>query len=286
MLKVPGSYSSLQEAKANGADIRIVYSVLDALEIAQNNPQKAVIFIGVGFETTAPTIAASVLEAEQKKIENFYILSLLKLCPPAIKLLLMTALVGLSELELDGIICPGHVSAIIGSEPWEFIPRQYDIACVISGFEPLDILLSLTMLLEQVELGTPKVEIAYRRGVKSQGNRQALEIMWRVFEPTTAIWRGIGKVPQGGLKFKKEYEHFDAERAFPLILPPPREPKECLCGDILRGAKKPTECKLFSRVCTPEHPIGPCMVSSEGACAAYFYYYGINYDWHNIISSR
>ena len=272
MIKVPGSYSSLQKAKADGADIRIVYSTQDALDTAQNNPQKSVIFIGIGFETTAPTIAASILEAEQKEIKNFYVLSLLKLCPPAIRLLLMMALVGLSEVKLDGIVCPGHVSAIIGSHPWEFIPRQYRIACVISGFEPLDILLSLVMLIDQIELGKSKVEIAYHRGVKPAGNRQALELMARVFEPTTATWRGFGKVPLGGLKFKKEYEHFNAESAFPIISPPPREPKGCLCGDILRGAKRPPECQLFGQTCTPEHPIGPCMVSSEGACAAYFHY--------------
>ncbi len=276
MMKVPGSYSSLQQAKADGADIRIVYSVRDALDITQNNPKKSVIFIGIGFETTAPTLAASILEAEQKEIKNFYVLSLLKLCPPAIKLLLMIALVGLSEVKLDGIVCPGHVSAIIGSYPWEFIPRQYNIACVISGFEPLDILLSLVMLIDQIELEKPKVEIAYRRGVKPEGNRQAQELMARVFEPTTATWRGIGKVPLGGLKLKKEYERFNAESTFSITPPLPREPKACLCGDILRGAKRPPECKLFGESCTPENPIGPCMVSSEGACAAYFHY-GVSY---------
>lgn len=276
MIKVPGSYSSFQKAKAAGADIRIVYSTQDALDIAQNNPTKPVIFIGVGFETTAPTIAASILEAEKRRLKNFFVFPLLKLCPPAIKLLLMIALVGLSEVKLDGIICPGHVSAIIGSHPWEFIPRQYKIACVISGFEPLDILLSIAMLVAKIKQGKPKVEISYLRGVKPEGNKHALELMNQVFESTTANWRGIGKVPLGGLKLKKEYEHFNAESNFPVNPGVTRENKDCLCGDILRGAKTPPQCKLFGRACTPENPVGACMVSSEGACAAYFQY-GVKY---------
>lgn len=270
MMKVPGSYSSLAQARAEGAAIRIVYSVQDALFVATGNPQKSVIFIGIGFETTAPTIAASILEAEQTGITNFYVLSLLKLCPPVMK-----ALLDLGEIKLNGIVCPGHVSAIIGSHPYEFIPSNYDIACVISGFEPLDILLCISMLVEQIESNKLGVEIAYRRGVKPQGNRQALELLDKVFEIDRANWRGIGTVPASGLKLKRQYLRFDAEAAFPITTKPVKEPKGCLCGDILRGVKKPNDCRLFRRTCTPDSPVGPCMVSSEGACAAY-YQYGAN----------
>ena len=267
MIRVPGSYSSLQQAKAEGADIRIVYSATDAIETADANPGKSVIFIGIGFETTAPTIAASILKAQQRKIENFYVLSLHKLTPPVMK-----ALLDLGEVKLDGIIGPGHVSVIIGSYPYEFIPNSYGVACVISGFEPLDILLCIDKLVEQVENGQPKVEIAYPRGVKPEGNSKALQLMEEVFEIGGADWRGIGTVPQSGLKIRREYEHFDADKAFLVSLKPVREPKGCRCGDVIRGAAIPPECKLFRKVCTPERPVGPCMVSSEGACAAYYQY--------------
>jgi hydrogenase expression/formation protein HypD len=267
MLRVPGSYSSLQQVKAEGADIRIVYSTQDALDVARSNTSKSVIFLGIGFETTAPTIAASILEAAQAGLGNYYILSLHKLCPPVIK-----ALLDSGEVNLDGIICPGHVSAIIGSRPYYFIPRDYGLACVVSGFEPLDVLLCVDMLVAQIESGEPQVEIAYRRGVKPAGNLQALEVMAQVFEPCEANWRGIGTIPRSGLKLRKEYRHFDAEDNFRIELGPPREPEGCLCGDILRGVKTPADCSLFRRICRPEHPVGPCMVSSEGSCSAYYHY--------------
>jgi hydrogenase expression/formation protein HypD len=267
MMKVPGSYSSLQQARAKGADIRIVYSTQDALQIARDNPDKSVIFIGIGFETTAPTIAASILQAEAEKIRNFYVLCLLKLCPPVMK-----ALLDLGEIKLDGIVCPGHVSTIIGSHPYEFIPRSYGVACVVSGFESLDILLSVAMLVEQIETGKPRVEIAYRRGVKPEGNVKALELIDKVYEVDKAGWRGIGKIPGSGLKLRKEYERFDANLSFTFAVEPVREAKGCICGEILRGIKTPADCKLFRKVCIPENPIGPCMVSSEGACSAYYIY--------------
>jgi hydrogenase expression/formation protein HypD len=271
MMKVPGSYSSLQQARAEEADIHIVYSTQDALQIARDNPTLSVIFIGIGFETTAPTIAASILQAEKEGIKNFYVLCLLKLCPP-----IMKALLDLGELKLEGIVCPGHVSTVIGSRPYEFIPRDYGVACVVSGFESLDILQSVEMLIEQIESGKPQVEIAYRRGVKPEGNQKALELMDSVFEIDSADWRGIGVVPASGLKLSKKFERFDAEQAFSITLEPVREAKGCICGDILRGVKTPPDCKLFRKVCSPEHPVGPCMVSSEGACAAY-YQYGADY---------
>jgi hydrogenase expression/formation protein HypD len=189
----------------------------------------------------------------------------------------MKALLELGEVKLDGIIGPGHVSVIIGSKPYEFIPRDYRLACVISGFEPLDILLCIDKIVRQVETDKPTVEIAYRRGVKAQGNRKALELMDEVFEIDCADWRGIGIVPQSGLKIKQKYEHFDVDKVFKVCLKPAKEPKGCRCGDILRGVATPSECKLFAKICTPENPIGPCMVSSEGACAAY-YKYGASYE--------
>ena len=274
MMRVPGSYSSLQRAKAEGADVRVVYSTMDAVEIARENSKKSVIFIGIGFETTAPTIAASIIKAQQEGIENFYVLSCLKLTPPVMK-----ALLDLGEVKLDGIICPGHVSVIIGSHPYEFIPADYGVACVISGFEPIDILLCVSKLVEQIEAGQPKVEIAYRRGVKPQGNRKALELMEEVFRIDGANWRGIGIVPKSGLKINQKYEHFDADKVFSGLLrsllvanKQAREPKGCRCGDVIRGVATPLECHLFGKVCTPEKPVGPCMVSSEGACAAYYQY--------------
>jgi len=273
MIRVPGSYSSLQHAKAEGADVRVVYSTMDALEIAKANPKRSVVFIGIGFETTAPTIAASIAKAHQETVENFYVLSLLKLTPPVMK-----ALLNLGEVKIDGIIGPGHVSVIIGSYPYEFIPKTHNIAFAISGFEPLDILLCIDKLVQQIEGGQPKVEIAYPRGVRPEGNTKALELMNRVFEIDGANWRGIGVVPQSGLRISAKYQHFDADRAFAGLLrfarddKPAREPKGCRCGDILRGVATPLECKLFGGLCTPENPVGPCMVSSEGACAAYHQY--------------
>ena len=269
MLKVPGSYSSLQEVKANGTDVRMVYSTMDALKIAEKDSNKSVVFLGIGFETTAPTIAASILQAEEKEIRNYYVLSLHKLCPPVIQ-----AILDSGEVKLDGLICPGHVSAIIGSHPWEFIARDYGIPCVISGFEPLDILQCVDMLVAQIENGESKVEIAYRRGVRPEGNQQALKLMEQVFEPCPAQWRGIGEVPNSGLKLRKEYQRFDAELAFDIDPGPTYEPKGCICGDILRGVKTPADCRLFGKACTPQYPVGPCMVSSEGSCSAYYLYGG------------
>jgi len=267
MLKVPGSRSSLQEVKAESGDVRIVYSALDALMIARDNPARSVVFLGVGFETTAPTIAASVLQAEQEKIDNYYVLSLHKLCPPTIRVLLDSG-----EVGLQGLICPGHVSAVIGSRPWEFIARDYGIPCVVSGFEPLDVLQCIDMLVSQIEKGESRVEIAYRRGVRPEGNRRALEVMYQVFETCPAKWRGVGTVPDSGLKLSQRFERFDAELAFDFDPGPTLEPEGCLCGDILRGVKTPRDCLLFAKACTPATPVGPCMVSSEGSCAAYYLY--------------
>jgi hydrogenase expression/formation protein HypD len=269
MLKVPGSRSSLQQVKADGADVRVVYSAVDALQMGGENPTKSVVFLGIGFETTAPTIAASVLQAEARGISNYYVLSLHKLCPPVIG-----AILDSGEVRLDGLICPGHVSAIIGSYPWGFLARDYGIPCVISGFEPLDILQGVDMLVAQIESGRSEVEIAYRRGVRPEGNKEALRLMEQVFEPCPALWRGMGEVPNSGLALRARYKRFNAEVAFDIDPGPTYEPKGCICGDILRGVKTPLDCQLFGKVCTPEHPVGPCMVSSEGSCSAYYTYGG------------
>jgi hydrogenase expression/formation protein HypD len=267
MVRVPGSRSSLQQARAAGADVRIVYSAQDVLAIARDNPSKSVVFIGIGFETTAPTIAASILQAEREKIKNYFVLSLHKVCPP-----IMKAILDLGEVRLHGIICPGHVSAIIGSRPYQFLADDYHIACAVSGFEPVDILLAVDRLVEQIESGQPRVEIAYRRGVRPEGNETALRLMDTIFEIGAANWRGIGLVPASGLQIKKPYARFDAEKNFDIKTSTAREPKGCICGAILRGVSTPEACKLFRVTCTPEHPVGPCMVSSEGSCAAYYQY--------------
>ena len=271
MLRVPGSYSSLQQAKAEGADVRVVYSTQDAIEIARENPLKKTVFIGVGFETTAPTVAASVIQASKQGLTNYYVLSLHKLCPPVMKALLIS-----HEIDLDGIICPGHVCTISGSKPYEFIGREHNIAAVISGFELLDILLCVEMLIRQIENNKHILENAYTRAVQRGGNKQAIDIMNEVFEPSDAGWRGIGIVPESGLRLRDKYRDFDAEAVFQIEVPETRENPGCICGDILRGVKKPHDCKLFRSVCNPGNPVGPCMVSAEGSCSAYYLYGGEN----------
>jgi len=267
MMKVPGSYQSLQQVKADGSDVRVVYSPRDAVCMARDNPQRPVIFFAVGFETTVPTIAASLLEAEALGLKNFYLISVHKLIPPA-----MLALLQAGEVRIDGFICPGHVSVVIGSQPYQFIPQQYGVPCVITGFEPLDVLQGIEMLLRQIAESRAEVEIQYRRGVRPEGNPLARELVSRVFETSDADWRGLGCIPASGLKLRPEYRRFDAEEAFAINPPPTKEHKGCLCGDILRGVKTPPECPLFAEACTPESPVGPCMVSSEGTCAGWYQY--------------
>ncbi len=269
LIRVPGSHSSLQQSRAEGNDIRVVYSALETLDIARQNPNLATVMVVISFKTTAPGIAASILQAQQEGLKNYHVLSLHKLTPPAIK-----AILDAGETKFDGIIGPGHVSTIIGSNPYEFIPPNYGIGCVISGFEPLDILQSINMLVKQAENGEPKVEIAYRRAVRPEGNQPALGLMTKVFDIASATWRGIGSVPGSGLKPKPEYRNFDAEQVFDLPPIEAEEPSGCRCGEILRGVKTPLDCRLFNTTCTPEHPVGPCMVSSEGTCSAYHLYGG------------
>ncbi|XUX00298.1 MAG: hydrogenase formation protein HypD [Dehalogenimonas sp.] len=268
LIKVPASYGSLDRARASGADVRTVYSTLDALDMARKNPDKKIVFVGIGFETTAPTIAAAILQADAEKLTNFLVLSLHKITPPVTKVLL-----DVGEVKIQGIIAPGHVSAIIGADAWNFIPERYGIACAVSGFEPLDILYCVDLIVDQIEAGKPKVETAYSRAVKGEGNQVALAMLDRVFAPAAANWRGVGMIPGSGLAIRPEFAAHDAEKVFDIKLDePPREPAGCLCGEVIRAVKTPEECKLFRKVCTPENPIGPCMVSSEGSCAAYYHF--------------
>lgn len=267
MLRVPGSQGSLQTAKAQGADVRVVYSSLDALELARLNTKRTVVFLGVGFETTAPTIAAAVLRARAENVHNLQVLCMHKRTPPAIR-----AILDAGQAQLSGVIGPGHVTAIIGADAWQFLPRDYRIPCSIAGFEPLDILRAVDSLVDMLERDAPAVDNAYPRGVSAQGNRVAQHLLQEVFCTVSAEWRGLGTLPDSGLALRDEYSAWDAARQFSLSVAPSSEPKGCRCGDILRGVCEPPQCPLFGCVCTPENPIGPCMVSSEGACAAHIQY--------------
>jgi hydrogenase expression/formation protein HypD len=267
LIRVPGSRSSLQDARADGADIRTVYSSLDALDIARKNPEREVIFLGVGFETTTPTVAAAILTAAQEGLKNFSVISSHKVMPPALEALLSDP-----EIQIDGLICPGHVSIMIGADAYEPFVSRYKIPCVIAGFEPVDILKAVVMLTQQVETGKPKVEIAYDRAVTKEGNRQAMAVMDKIFEPADALWRGLTVIPASGLEIRKEYDYFNARKRFDLTISEAKDPAGCACGDVLKSIKTPPDCKLFGKVCLPEHPVGPCMVSGEGACGAYYKY--------------
>ena len=268
MLRVPGSTSSLQEESGKGADVRVVYSTFDAMKAARENPGKEVVFLGIGFETTAPTVAAAIQTAKKGGLGNFSVLSAHKLLPPA-----LDALIAGGDLEIDGFICPGHVSTIIGTAAYERIVDQYQIPCVVVGFEPVDILQGVLMLVEQIEKGRAAVEIQYTRAVDPKGNPGALKIMEEVFEPCDSAWRGLGPIPGSGLAIKAAYGVHDAGMRFPVEVPPAKEPAGCRCAEVLRGAVRPLECGLFMKTCTPRNPVGACMVSSEGTCAAYYKYH-------------
>ncbi|MBF0390947.1 MAG: hydrogenase formation protein HypD [Desulfamplus sp.] len=269
LIKVPGTFSSLQNEKAKGGDIKIVYSVFDAIEIAAANLTKEVVFCGVGFETTTPTVAASILMAQERGIKNFSIHSAHKLTPPALAALMQTP-----KTKIDGFILPGHVSVITGTNGYKEVFDKYKIPSVIAGFEPVDILKSILMLVKQKVNQSPALENGYERAVSASGNLKAIEIMNRVFEISDAVWRGIGIIPQSGMRLNKDYKNFDALEKFNIELKDTPEPAGCSCGQILMGLKTPEECALYGKKCTPAHPIGPCMVSSEGACAAYYRYKG------------
>jgi hydrogenase expression/formation protein HypD len=270
LIRVPGSGTSLQQERAGGADVRIVYSTFDALQLAREHPEKKVVFLAIGFETTAPTVAAAVLEAARTDLTNFYILTAHKLLPPA-----LGALLGLGELDLQGFIYPGHVTTIIGTAAYEEVARSYGIPGVVCGFEPVDILETILLLVEQVEKNEARVEIQYKRGATAEGNVKAREILNQVFEPCSAVWRGLGPIPESGLTLRPDFRRFAAEDVFDVQVPPAQDHPGCGCGEVLRGIKTPPDCALFRKVCTPDRPIGPCMVSTEGTCAAYFRYHPV-----------
>ncbi len=268
MCRVPGSSSSLLAEQAAGRSVNIVYSPLDALALAQNNPDRQVVFVGVGFETTTPLSAMAIKRARDLHLSNFSVCAIHKNMPNALELIINDP-----NLKLDALILPGHVSTIIGIEPYEFLAKEYGVPGVITGFEAVDVLQGIAMILRQLHEGRAEIEIAYARGVMPQGNPTALAAIDEVFETCTATWRGLGEIPNSGYRIREEFAEFDALRRFSPEIEPTVEPKGCRCGDVLRGIMAPSECPLFRKVCTPENPVGPCMVSSEGSCAAYYRYY-------------
>ncbi len=268
LIRVPGTDSSLQQERAAGRDIRIVYSTMDALEIARHHPDRQVVFLGVGFETTAPTVAAAVMAAREAGIDNFSVFSAHKLVPPALHALLQSP-----DIRVSGFILPGHVSVIIGVDAYRPVFDEYPLPAVIAGFEPTDMLQAIDMLVKQIAAGRPALENAYPRAVSAEGNIRARQVLNTVFEPVDARWRGIGTIPGSGLCIRDDFAIHDARKRFDLTVPEAEEPKGCACGDILTGTRIPPECPLYKTRCTPAKPVGPCMVSSEGTCAAYYRYH-------------
>ena len=267
LIRVPGSQSSLKKEMAEGAAVSMVYSTMDAVELARQHPDEQVAFLGIGFETTAPTVAAAVLAADRLGLNNFTVLSAHKLLPPA-----MNALLSSGDLGIDGFMCPGHVTTIIGTQAYREVAAKFGTPSVVTGFEPVDILQGILMLVEMLEDGRADVAIQYKRGASDSGNPKARAVIDRVFQPVDAAWRGLGIIPQSGLGFRPEYEKFDAAERFDVSVPAAKEPPGCACGDVLRGIVTPPECRLYRKACSPDHPVGPCMVSTEGACAAWYRY--------------
>ena len=257
----------MAQAAARGARVKMVYSPMEALTQAQGNQDALIVFLGVGFETTTPTVAATILAAEQAGLDNFAVFSTHKLMPPA-----LTALFN-EDMAIDGLLCPGHVSSIIGAQAYEPLASRFRLPCVVAGFEAADILQALLMLIKQEKAGESKVENAYTRVVSWEGNKRARAIIDRVFVAENTNWRGLGEIPASGLAIRPQYERFDAIKRLNLAPAPAIEPPGCLCGQILKGLNNPKDCPLFGKRCTPINPVGPCMVSSEGTCAA-FYRYG------------
>ncbi|MFH0896174.1 MAG: hydrogenase formation protein HypD [Bacteroidota bacterium] len=265
LIRVPGSTSTLYRERAAGADVRIVYSPLDAVQIAVENPDKKIVFLGIGFETTAPGSAAAIDVAEKKSVKNFFLLSSHKTMPPAMQAIVTEG------IRLDGFICPGHVSTITGTSIYNFIPEKFNLGCVVAGFEPTDILQSVLMLVKQIESKNTKVEIQYSRAVKPEGNVKARVLLDQVFELCDDWWRGFGVIPASGMTLRSKYAAMNALN-IEVEIEPLLEEKGCICGEILKGMKTPKDCKLFGKACTPENPSGSCMVSNEGACAAFYRY--------------
>lgn len=272
MLRVPGSIpgDSLLRRRALGARVEIVYSPVDAVALAKENPGREVVFLGVGFETTAPGTAAAVLTAQEEGVKNFSVLSMLKTVEPALR-----TLIAMPGFRVEGFLCPGHVASITGEAGFRFLPEEYNLPGAIAGFGPEEILLAVYLLAKQITEGKPRLENAYRRAVRPEGNTLAQAMLKRCFVPRRDLWRGLGEIENSGLGLREELADFDAEKKFGLSAAPKARPTACRCGDVICGRIRPEDCPLFDRRCTPEDPVGPCMVSSEGACAAAYKYRGI-----------
>jgi len=270
MLRVPGSKINLLEAKAKGADIRILYSPLEAVKIAQDNPDREVVFFAVGFETTAPANALSVIHAHRRKLDNYSILASHVLVPPAIK-----AVIDDDESKIDGFLAAGHVCTIMGNAEYYPISEKHDVPIVVTGFEPLDVLQGILMVIRQLEQSKAEVENQYSRIVREEGNPDAQEMIFEVFEIKNQIWRGIGEIPDSGYAVKKKYSNFDANAKFSITIEEAPEHPDCISGQIMKGIKKPFQCAQFGKKCKPSFPLGAPMVSSEGACAAYYHFSGL-----------
>jgi hydrogenase expression/formation protein HypD len=268
LMRVPGSASSLNVERSQGADVRIVYATLDAIQIARDNPDKQVVFLGIGFETTVPTVAGAIKMAAAEGLKNFSVFSAHKLLPPA-----MRALLAAPDLRINGFLCPGHVSMVIGAVAYEEVVTHHHISCVVTGFEPLDLLQGITLLVDLLEKGEAAVINQYRRAVAWEGNLRAQALINEVFEPVGTTWRGLGPIPGSGLAVRKVWALYDATQRFELPIIQVKEHPGCNCGEVLRGVMTPPECKLFRTVCNPQNPMGPCMVSSEGTCGAYYRYH-------------
>lgn len=269
MIKVPGSEhgKNLATARAHGARVEVVYSPLDAIALAKENPTCEVVFLGVGFETTAPGTAAAIGVAADEGIKNFSVLSMLKTVEPALR-----ALIAAEDFDVAGFLCPGHVATIIGEGGFGFLADEYKIPCVIGGFEPREILSAVYKLLRQLEDGNPHIENAYPMGVRSGGNPLARKMIEKYLIPRRDIWRGLGEIEKSGLGIREEFSQYDAEKKFNIKYVKSEKETPCRCGDVICGKITPSECPLFGRACVPENPVGPCMVSGEGACAAYYKY--------------
>lgn len=269
LMRVPGSKPGfdLRRQKALGADIQVVYSPMDALELAKAHPEQQVVFLGVGFETTAPGTALAVLEAQRQGLKNFSLLCLLKATPPALR-----ALLSQEDFGVDGFLCPGHVATILGAEAFSFLPQEYQKPAVVAGFEAGDLVAALHLLITQVKDHTPKLENEYTRAVSQEGNQMAQGVMAQVLDPKDDTWRGLGDIPSSGFGLKPEFAAYDAAARFGFSPAPQTAPSPCRCGDVICGRIGPRECPLFGTVCSPDNPVGPCMVSGEGACAAAYLY--------------
>lgn len=270
MLRVPGSKTgqSLEKYKALGANVQTVYSAIDAVELAKDNPLKEVVFLGIGFETTAPGTAVSIERAVEEGVNNFYVFSMHKWVEPVLRMIINS-----QDFDIDGFLCPGHVAVILGEEGFEFLVDEYKIPSVIAGFDPGDLLTAIYELIDQIKTGKPKLVNEYSRIVTSKGNIRAKEMLDKYFDRCDDLWRGIGLIKNSGMQLKQEFEKFDAVKRFNIDLNSKEKITACRCGEVIKGKIEPLQCPLFGKNCTPENPLGPCMVSSEGACSAYFKYH-------------